>query len=198
MSLARIGLAFGLLTAAAAGVALGVELTLPDPVTLTPSTNAVQLNLASDAALAGIATCGFAVFYNTAWPQLGVAALPGMIGHGLRFLALRADWGIVAATFFGGLAVGYTSGLIARRNQVPVAVLAFAGAVTMIPGLSAYRALAGALRLARLTDRADASAAAEVLSHSVEACLAVGALTLGLIVGARAVFAPPGELGAAT
>ncbi|HEX4591193.1 MAG TPA: threonine/serine exporter family protein [Gemmataceae bacterium] len=194
MSLARFGLATGLLTAAAAGVALGVELTLPDLVPIGETGSPAHLNLASDAALAGIATCGFAVFYNTAWRQLGTATLPGMIGHGLRFVVLEASYGLVAATFLGGLAVGVVAAVIARWHKVPVAVMAFAGAVTMIPGLSIYRALAGAFRLARLPERADPDAATAALSHAVQSCLVVGGLTLGLIVGARAVSALAGEL----
>jgi uncharacterized membrane protein YjjP (DUF1212 family) len=194
MSLARFGLASGLLAAAAAGVAIGVELTLPDPDPLSREAGPVRLNLASDAALAGIATCGFAAFYNTAWQQLGIAALPGMLGHGLRFVALRAEFGFIAATFLGGLAVGIVSGAIARWNKVPVAVVAFAGAVTMIPGLSAYRALGGALRLARLPEQADPDLVTATFGYALEACLAVGALTLGLIVGACATSAPAGKV----
>jgi uncharacterized membrane protein YjjP (DUF1212 family) len=198
MSLARLGLAAGLLAAAGAGVALGVELSLPDPEPVGQGTSLVKLNLVSDAALAGIATCGFAVYYNTAWRLLGIAALPGMIGHGVRFIALQAEYQLVAATFVGAMAVGIVAGLIARWARVPVAVIAFAGAVTMIPGLSVYRALGGALRLARLPERTNVEAIATALGHGVQACLVVGGLTLGLIVGARAVFALAGELGPAT
>jgi uncharacterized membrane protein YjjP (DUF1212 family) len=193
MSLARLGLAAGLLTAAAAGVALGVELTLPDPEPVVRTATAVNLNLASDAALAGIATCGFAVFYNTAWRLLGIAALPGMIGHGIRFVALDYAYGLAAATFVGGLAVGIVSALIARWEKTPFAVLAFAGAVTMIPGLSLYRALAGAVRLARSAGLADANTAAGTLGHAVQGCVVIGGLALGLILGARAVQAFAGD-----
>jgi uncharacterized membrane protein YjjB (DUF3815 family) len=193
MSLARLGLAAGLLTAAAAGVALGVEVTLPDPEPVGQAAVAAQLNLASDAALAGIATCGFAVFYNTAWRHLGIAALPGMIGHGLRFVALQADYGLSAATFVGGLAVGIVAELIARWARVPVAVIAFAGAVTMIPGLSLYRALAGAVRLARSAGLADSTTAAATLGNAVQGCVVVGGLALGLVLGTRAVLVLVGD-----
>ena len=56
--------------------------------------------------LAGIVTCGFAIFYKTAWTHIGMATLGGMAGHGLRFLALEADWSLEAATFLGGFTVG--------------------------------------------------------------------------------------------
>ena len=122
-----------------------------------------------------------------------MAALPGMIGHGLRFVALEAEYGLVAATFVGGLAVGIVAELIARWARVPVAVIAFAGAVTMIPGLSLYRAFGGALRLARSAGVADPTTAAATLGHAVQGCVVVGGLALGLVVGAKAVIALVGD-----
>lgn len=189
MSLARLGLAVGILLAGAAGVALGVELTLPDPA-VSESADPGRLTLFADAALAGIVTCGFAVFYNTAWRHLGLATLPGVIGHAARYAAQEAGWGLLAATFLGGLKVGIVAALIARRHKTPVAVVAFAGAVIMIPGLTVYRAFGGVLRLARLPDP-DVLAAA--LGSALQATLVIGGLALGLILGARAVLALAGD-----
>jgi uncharacterized membrane protein YjjP (DUF1212 family) len=188
MSLARLGLATGILLAGAAGIVLGVELTLPDTISVDQAAGPDHLNLVSDVVLAGIVTCGFAVFYNTAWRQLWMAILGGMTGHGLRFLALEAGCRLEAATFLGGLAVGVIAAWMARYHKLPVAVLAFAGAVTMIPGLSLYRGLGGALHLARLAGTADAGTAAATLGNVLQGCLVVSGLALGLILGARAVL----------
>jgi uncharacterized membrane protein YjjP (DUF1212 family) len=190
MSLSRLGLATGILLASALGIVLGVELTVPGPSITRPDAGPVQLILVSDMALAGVVASGFAVFYNTAWRQLWMAALGGMAGHGVRFLALqqRGCW-LEAATFLGGLTVGVVSAWMARYSRTPVAVIAFAGAVTMIPGLSLYRALAGALQLAR---QADAATAAETLGNALQGCLVVGGLALGLVLGARVVQALAG------
>jgi uncharacterized membrane protein YjjB (DUF3815 family) len=140
-------------------------------------------------ALAGVATCGFAVYYNTPWRHLWMAAAGGMAGHGLRFLALEAGWWLEAATFLGGLTVGASAGWMARFSKTPVAVLAFAGAVTMIPGLSLYGALAGALQLARQAGGADPGLVAATLGYSFQGCIVVSTLALGLILGARVVQA---------
>jgi uncharacterized membrane protein YjjB (DUF3815 family) len=70
-----------------------------------------------------------------------------------------------------------------------VAVIAFAGAVTMIPGLSLYRALAGALQVARFSEPADAKMAAETLGHALQGGLVASGLALGLVLGARTVAA---------
>jgi uncharacterized membrane protein YjjP (DUF1212 family) len=193
MSVARLGLSLGILLAGALGIVLGAELTLPGPLPPEQGANAEHLNLVSDMVLAGIVTCGFAVFYNTAWAAVGMAAVGGMAGHGLRFLALEADCTLVVATFLGGLAVGVISAGIARFGKMPVAVIAFAGAVTMMPGLHMYRALAGALQLARQTNAADPAALVGTLGNALEACLVVSGLALGLVLGARAVLALGGE-----
>jgi uncharacterized membrane protein YjjB (DUF3815 family) len=127
------------------------------------------------------------VFYNTTWGQVGMAAVGGMAGHGLRFLALEVGGSLVVATFLGGLAVGIVSAWIARSSKTPVAVIAFAGAVTMMPGLHVYRALAGALQLARLTNETDPTAMAGTLGNALQGCLVVSGLVLGLILGTRVV-----------
>jgi uncharacterized membrane protein YjjP (DUF1212 family) len=196
MSLARLGLAAGILLAGALGIVLGIELTLPGPLPPDQGVRMDYLNLVSDMVLAGVVTCGFAVFYNTTWRHVGLAAVGGMAGHGLRFLALEAGCRLEVATFLGGLAVGVISGWMARSARTPVAVLAFAGAVTMMPGLHMYRALAGALQLARLTNEATPAALAATLGNASQACLVVSGLALGLILGARAVLALGGELAA--
>jgi uncharacterized membrane protein YjjP (DUF1212 family) len=189
MALARLGLATGILLASALGVVLGIEVTDLGPLPSEHAGTADHLNLVSDMALAGIATCGFAVFYNTAWRHLWMATAGGMAAHGLRFLALEVGCTPEAATFLGGLTVGAISAWMARISSTPVAVIAFAGAVTMIPGLSLYRALAGALQLARTPDAADSGVVVATLGNALHGCLVVSALALGLILGARALLA---------
>ena len=192
MSLSRLWLAAGIMFASALGVVLGIELTLPGPF-FPEGVTADHLNLVSDVVLAGIVTCGFAMFYNTSWRQLGRVAIGGMAGHGLRFLALEAGCGLEAATFLGGLTVGALSAWMARSIKAPVAVIAFAGAVTMMPGLSFYHGLGGALRMARFPDLADAATMAATLAHALQGMLVVSGLALGLILGARVVPALAGE-----
>ncbi len=114
-----------------------------------------------------------------------------MAGHGLRFLALEAGLPVETATFFGGLVVGAVSAWMARstRAPAPVAVIAFAGAVTMVPGSNLYRALGGALQLARLADGSDPTLAATTLSQGLQGAVIVAALALGLVLGTRLVLA---------
>jgi uncharacterized membrane protein YjjP (DUF1212 family) len=193
MSIARLGLAAGILLASALGIVLGIELTISEPLTSESGVSADHLNLVSDMLLAGIETCGFAVFYNTPWPQVAMAALGGMAGHGLRFLGLEAGLRLEAATLLGGLAVGIITAWIVRSSRIPLAVIAFAGAVTMMPGLQMYRALSGALQLARLGNASDLATIAGTLGDAMLAFMAVSALALGLILGAWVVLTLAGE-----
>jgi len=135
--------------------------------------------------LAAVVTCGFAMYYNAAWTQIGMAVLGGMAGHGLRFLAMNAGCRLEIATFFGALAVGIVSSLIVRAYKIPFAVIAFAGAVTMMPGLQMYRSLSGVLQLAQPNAEAKQAVVASTLGNAAQASLVIGALALGLIIAER-------------
>ena len=182
--ISRLGLASGILTAAALGVALGGWLTLNVTTVSTSPSEALPLTLALDVALAGVAACGFGAFYNAPWRVLWVSILSGMVGHGLRYVCLDAV-GVAMATFFACLAIGLIAGVAADRMRMPFASVAFAGAVPMMPGVFLYQSLGGAMRLAAAGPAADPAAAAVVLALSCSAALVVGAMVLGLLIGAR-------------
>jgi len=187
MSIARLTLAISILVAIAIGIVLGIELTLPDPPLIEQNVKADHLNLLIDMLLAGIVTIGFAAYYNTPGSHLALATVGGMAGHGLRFLALEMGAGLVSATFVGAVAVGAISAWVVRSYRAPFAVIAFAGAVTMMPGLQIYRALGGALGLARLREGAAVPSTTATLGHAFQACLVVIALAVGLIIASRVV-----------
>jgi uncharacterized membrane protein YjjP (DUF1212 family) len=187
MSLARLWLAASILLASTLGIVLGIELTNLDFTPASPAARAEAVNLFFDMVLAGIVTCGFAVFYNTSWGHVWMAMVGGMAGHGLRYIA-EAGCRLEAATFLGGLAVGVVSAWMTRIARTPVAVIGFAGAVTMMPGVQIYRAFGGALQLARQMEQVDPAVVAGTISNAVQACLVVSGLVLGLILGARSVL----------
>jgi uncharacterized membrane protein YjjP (DUF1212 family) len=187
-SIARLGYALGILVASALGVVLAVRLVLPLGELPSQPADGPGLNLVSDMILAGIATSGFAGFFNVPWRELGLAAIGGMAGHGLRYLALQYGCPLETASFLGGFTVGAISAGIAASRRASVAAIAFAGTVTMIPGSSFYRALGGALRLARQGDGAAEGLAAATLGHACQALAVVGALAIGLILGIRIVL----------
>lgn len=197
MCVARLALASGIIVASALGIVLGIEVTLSGPPIAEQAASTDHLNIFSDMFLAGIVTCGFAVFYKTAWTHIGMTTVGGILGHGLRFLASEAGWSLEAATFLGGFTVGLVSAWIARSYKAPFAVIAFAGAVTMMPGVQIYRALAGSLQLARRQSETELSTIASTLGDALQSCLVVGALALGLIIAQRAVMLLAGKTNSA-
>ena len=189
MSISRLWLAAGVLVAAGLGVVIGMELAVPSDFFTRGSAEGFKLNLVSDMVLAGIAACGFAAFYNVKWNRLWMVAVGGMAGHGLRFFLLHAGLRLELATCLGGVMVGIVAAWMARSGKAPIAVLAFAGAVTMIPGLALYRALGGILQIAGAADGGDPALVAKTLGSGFQGSLAVCGLALGLIVGSRAMTA---------
>ena len=180
----RLGLASGILIATALGVVLGASLTLGPATLSTSPSEAIQLTLALDAALAGVAACGFGAFYNAPWRVLWVSILCGVVGHGLRYLGL--DYlGVEISTLFACLAIGLIANMAADRLHLPFSAVAFAGAVPMMPGVFIYQSIAGAMRLSATGTAADPVLAAVTLALSFKSVFVVGAIALGLLIGAR-------------
>jgi len=180
----RLGLATGILIATALGVALGGFLTLGPAALSTSPSETIQLTLALDATLAGVAACGFGAFYNAPWRVLWVSILCGVVGHGLRYLCLD-HMSVEISTLFACLAIGLIANGAADRLHLPFSAVAFAGAVPMMPGVFIYQSIAGAMRLSAAGTAADPALAAATLALSFKSVFVVGAIALGLLIGAR-------------
>jgi uncharacterized membrane protein YjjB (DUF3815 family) len=107
-----------------------------------------------------------------------------MAGHGLRYVAL--DYmGVVISTLFACLAIGLIANVAAVRMRLPFSAVAFAGAVPMMPGVFIYQSIAGAMRLSASGAAADPALLAATLALSFKSVFVVGAMAIGLLVGAR-------------
>ncbi|MCX9155516.1 threonine/serine exporter family protein [Niveibacterium sp. 24ML] len=183
--ISRLGLATGILVGAALGVFLGGWLTLGmSTVAAVPAADA-QLTLLTDVLLAGLAACGFGAFYNEPWRVLWVSVLCGMVGHGIRYVAMEHGIAQEIATLFACLAIGGMANVAVDRLRVPFAAVAFAGAVPMMPGVFIYQGIAGAMQIAREGSHADAALLAGTFACFFKAVFIVGAMGLGLLIGAR-------------
>ena len=180
----RLALGTGILITAALGVVLGAWVTLGLETLSTAPSEAMRLTLPLDVALAGVAACGFATFYNAPWRVVWVSILCGMIGHGIRYLGLDL-LGIGISTLLACLAIGVIADVASDRLRLPFSAIAFAGAVPMMPGVFMYQSIAGALRLSAARSAADPALAAATMALSFKALFVVGAMTIGLLVGAR-------------
>ena len=182
--LCRLGLATSILIATALGVALGGWLTLGPAILSTAPSEAIRMTLPLDAALAGVAACGFGAFYNAPWRVLWVSIVCGVVGHGLRYVSLD-HLSVEISTLFACLAIGLIADVAADRLHLPFSAVAFTGAVPMMPGVFIYQSIAGAMRLSAAGTAADPAVAAATLALSFKSVFVVGAIAVGLLIGAR-------------
>ena len=182
--LSRLGLASSILIATALGVVLGAWLTLgPATVSTAPSETTV-MTLPLAAALAGVGACGFGAFYNAPWRLLWVSILCGVVGYGLRYVCLDYT-SVEIATLLGCLVIGLIANIAAYRLHLPFSAIAFAGAVPMMPGVFIYQSIAGAIRMSAAGTVVDPVLASTTLALSFKAEFVVGAIAIGLLIGAR-------------
>lgn len=187
MGVARLTLAINWLLAAALGVVAGYWLVRGLDAAPASAAGGTQISLLLDIALAGLAASGFGAVYNAPWRVLWVSILCGMVGHGIRYVGLDAGLGIAIATLLGCIPIGVIGSIAADHLRLPFSAVAFAGAVTMMPGLFIYQSIAGAMRLASTSTAADSALAATTLALSFKAAFVVGSLAVGLLMGAAAV-----------
>lgn len=181
----RLGLATGILIAAAMGIFLGGWLTL-GMTTVPPHRGApADIGLALDVVLAGFAACSFGAFYNAPWRVLWTSIACGMAGHGLRYLCLQAGMPLEIATLFACTAIGVMAGIFALRQRISFAAIAFAGAVPMMPGVLIFQGFAGAMQISFAGQAAALPLIAETFAYLFKAAFVVGAMGLGLLVGSR-------------
>jgi uncharacterized membrane protein YjjB (DUF3815 family) len=89
------------------------------------------------------------------------------------------------ATLFACLAIGLIANVTADRLHLPFSAVAFAGAVPMMPGVFIYQSIAGAIRLSAADTLADPALASITVALSFKSAFVVGAIAIGLLIGAR-------------
>lgn len=106
--------------------------------------------LIRDIALSFVVAVGFALLFTTPRRVIWVAGLLGGIGHGIRFLLLQNHLDIVPATLAGAVSIGLIGIFMAHRVHTPPVVFTMPACITMIPGLFAYRAMLGCIKITDL------------------------------------------------
>jgi uncharacterized membrane protein YjjB (DUF3815 family) len=89
------------------------------------------------------------------------------------------------STLLACLAIGLMANVAADRLRLPFSAVAFTGAAPMMPGVYIYQSIAGAMRLSAAGTSADPALAAATLALTYKSVFVVGAMVIGLLVGAR-------------
>ncbi|MEC5384858.1 threonine/serine exporter family protein [Uliginosibacterium sp. H3] len=183
--LARLALASAIMLSASMGIFLGGWLTLGMTTVAPWDSSVVHIPLWADMLLAGIAACGFGAVYNAPWPVLWTSIVGGMLGHGVRYLGLEYGAGLVLSTFAACVVIGAFAAGFVERLRVPFAAVAFAGAVTMMPGVLMFRAIGGAMEISLAGTHASPALVSSAFANVFTAGFVVGAMGVGLLLGAR-------------
>ncbi len=133
-----------------------------------------------DVSLSFIVAVGFAILFSTPRRILCVAGLLGGLGHCIRFLLLENGIGLVPATLAAAVFIGLTGIPLAHRVHTPPVVFTMPACITMIPGLYAYRAMLGCIRI---TDLELVKQSPELLPTTVHYFVLTASLLFTLAIG---------------
>lgn len=100
-----------------------------------------------DFALAFLVGYCWAVLFGSPAKTLWLAGLLGGFGHAIRFVMLQLNFGLITATLTATVTIGLLGIVAAHKVHNPPVVFTMPAAITMIPGLYAYRAMLGIIKL---------------------------------------------------
>ena len=101
-----------------------------------------------DMFLAFLVAIGWSILFNSPRKVLLIAGLLGGLGHSLRYLIIEGfNVAIVPATLAGTVLIGLLGLIAARRVDTPPVVFTMPACITMIPGLYAYHAMLGFVKM---------------------------------------------------
>ncbi|MFI7675234.1 threonine/serine exporter ThrE family protein [Actinophytocola sp. NPDC049390] len=164
VSLMTAGLIAGVVIALNVAVQLGLP-SVPLAEPLPPSILRLPLQTAAGGAAAALfALASYAT--PRAVVVAGIAGAAGAIGYSALVLA---GVGIIVASAVAATVIGFAGGVISRRLRIPPLVIAVAGMVPLLPGLTIYRAL-----FEMAVERSNAGLSTLMVATSIALALAAG------------------------
>jgi uncharacterized membrane protein YjjB (DUF3815 family) len=136
--------------------------------------------LVLDAFWAALAAAGFAMLFNVPRRTLLACMLAGAVGHATRTLLMHFGMTIVPATLAGAIVIGFFGEYCSRRWRAPAPLFTVSGAIPMVPGSFAYRAMLAAIRITTTAPADVTPILAEAGINFVTTGLILAALALGI------------------
>ena len=128
----------------------------------------------------GIAAIGFAVLFNVPPKTLIPCFICGASGHAFRTILMELGMSITVGTLAGASMVGLLGAYFARRYETPSLVFAICGAIPMVPGAFAFRAMLGVIRISQATPAAGEPILMEAAINFINTGLILAAIALGI------------------
>lgn len=125
------------------------------------------------------ATC-FGILFNVPPRLLPGCAVAAGFGHALRTLLMQLGLDIELSTLVGSTLVGFISLYFSRQWHAPIPVFTLCAAVTMVPGVFAYRTMLGVIELSLGNAETANAALIAATSNAVRTALILAAIALGI------------------
>lgn len=145
-------------------------------------TTEFALHMLQDAFWSALASLGFALVFSAPRRTLWVCALIGAVGHASRTLLEDTGQTIEFGTFIAALIVGTLSWYAARRMAVPASIFAICGAIPLVPGAFAFRAMIYIIQSVSATPALAELIVTNAIINIVKTAVILAALAAGISV----------------
>ncbi len=133
-----------------------------------------------DAFWSALAALGFAVLFHAPLRTLPGCALGGALGHAVRTLLIHFGMGIELATLFGATTIGFLGVVFAYYWKAPMPIFTVSAAVTLVPGVFAFRTMMALLEISSGKPETANAALVEASVNAVKTALVLGGIALGI------------------
>jgi uncharacterized membrane protein YjjB (DUF3815 family) len=132
-----------------------------------------------DAFWSALAALGFAMLFNVPRRVLIGCVLTGALGHATRAVLMHFGMTIVPATLAGAMVIGFLAEYCGRQLHAPPILFAVSGAIPMVPGSYAFKAMLGVIRVSTATTDTGMAILVDAGINFVATGLILAALALG-------------------
>ncbi|MBN8620874.1 MAG: threonine/serine exporter family protein [Anaerolineae bacterium] len=136
--------------------------------------------LVQDAIWSAAAAVGFGILFNVPRRALLGCAIGGALGHATRTCLMEFGVIIEISTLIGSTVIGFYGLVMARRYEMPVAMFTISAAVTMVPGVFAFRTMMGMLEISSADPETASLALVTAASNGIKTGLILGAIAIGI------------------
>ena len=131
----------------------------------------------------GFAALGFGVLFNAPPRTLFAIWAGGFLAGFVKFASLsQTGFGVIFCSFIAAVIVGIASIPVAHSRHVPPMIFAIPSVIPLVPGVFAYRAMLGLMKLTGDIGSEYSQVISETVHNGVITLFVIMALSLGVAV----------------
>ena len=142
------------------------------------------LSIGANGFWCGCAAVGFAILFNAPVRALIAVWIGGFIAGITKFSLLSTDVGagMIASTLVASFFVGVFAIPLAKSRGVPDVIIAIPSVIPLVPGVFAYKAMMGLIKLTKYHEDRYSSIINDTVYNGVMTLFVVCAIVLGLVL----------------